>query len=492
MRALVSKGWGNFGGNSPPKDVFLLGNVPHDWLFPRVSAVVHHGGAGTTAIGIMLGKPTVVVPFFGDQLFWGNMIYRAGAGPMPVAYKKLDSTQLAESIKVALKPETRGRAHELAEKIKNEDGPAKAAQLFQSTPQMKNLGCFILRDRVAVWRVRRTNIQLSSLTAGVLVTHKKLKPEQLKLARHKRWYVDEGSQDPLVGIIGAFSTTATGLVSDVQHFSKALSRKSSRVELRTAAAKASSEESGSAAHSSVNNHNKKTRNTAMIACAFAGSSAVHVAKLPVALTYNLANGFHNLPAQVGDTTVRVRDPITGIASGMRVGGKEFVYGILDGFSGVVTQPYRGYQDGKGFGRATGVAKGVGLGVVGLVSKVPAAIIGPFGYGGKGVERQLQRWWAGSDLVNEEEVEQMVRAEDKVQDAELDNSDLGFTRRARQTWEQARGTGQSKRIVERRVWQGYREMTEMRQSGEVKELEQLVLQRWEELHVDEKFLATLRS
>lgn len=52
----------------------MLGNTPHDWLFPRVSAVVHHGGAGTVAIGLKNGKPTMVVPFFGDQPFWGAMV----------------------------------------------------------------------------------------------------------------------------------------------------------------------------------------------------------------------------------------------------------------------------------------------------------------------------------------------------------------------------------------------------------------------------------
>ena len=65
QRALVSKGWGGFGAEdiSIPQGVFMLGNVPHDWLFERVSCVVHHGGAGTTAAGIGAGKPTVIVPF---------------------------------------------------------------------------------------------------------------------------------------------------------------------------------------------------------------------------------------------------------------------------------------------------------------------------------------------------------------------------------------------------------------------------------------------
>jgi UDP:flavonoid glycosyltransferase YjiC (YdhE family) len=68
VRALISKGWGGLGSIDiePPANMFLVGNIPHAWLFERVSAVVHHGGAGTTATGLFAGKPTVIVPFFGD------------------------------------------------------------------------------------------------------------------------------------------------------------------------------------------------------------------------------------------------------------------------------------------------------------------------------------------------------------------------------------------------------------------------------------------
>ena len=112
QRALVSKGWGGIGGEelSLPEGVMLLGNVPHDWLFQHVSCVVHHGGAGTTAAGIAAGKPTVVVPFFGDQPFWGAMVARAGAGPFPIPYKSLDADKLAKQINTALEPNSLERA----------------------------------------------------------------------------------------------------------------------------------------------------------------------------------------------------------------------------------------------------------------------------------------------------------------------------------------------------------------------------------------------
>jgi UDP:flavonoid glycosyltransferase YjiC (YdhE family) len=78
QRALVSKGWGGLGADDlgKPEDVYMIGNCPHDWLFKRVSCVVHHGGAGTTAAGIACGKPTVIVPFFGDQPFVSAVKYK--------------------------------------------------------------------------------------------------------------------------------------------------------------------------------------------------------------------------------------------------------------------------------------------------------------------------------------------------------------------------------------------------------------------------------
>src|SRR5436305_14366449 len=115
QRALVSKGWGGLGADEigVPDGVFMLGNVPHDWLFKYVSCVVHHGGAGTTAAGISMGKPTVIVPFFGDQPFWGSMVARAGAGPQPIPYKHLTADALAAAITKALEPVTLERAKEL-------------------------------------------------------------------------------------------------------------------------------------------------------------------------------------------------------------------------------------------------------------------------------------------------------------------------------------------------------------------------------------------
>ena len=121
VRALVSPGWGGLASpdhHQIPPHVFILPNIPHDWLFSRVSAVCHHGGAGTTAIGLRLGKPTIVVPFFGDQPFWGRMVHLSGAGPQPIKPGKMNVERLKAAIEVCMKDEVRKSAEALGEKMR--------------------------------------------------------------------------------------------------------------------------------------------------------------------------------------------------------------------------------------------------------------------------------------------------------------------------------------------------------------------------------------
>lgn len=183
VRALVSKGWGGIGADDigVPEGVFMLGNVPHDWLFEHVSAVVHHGGAGTTAAGIKAGKPTFVVPFFGDQPFWGAMIARAKAGPDPIPYKSLDAEKLSEGIKFCLKPETLEQSKALGEQIREERGVDVGGQSFHSQLDIDSLRCTVAPSRTAAWRVRRTKVRLSPLAAAVLVDRGLVQYADLKL-----------------------------------------------------------------------------------------------------------------------------------------------------------------------------------------------------------------------------------------------------------------------------------------------------------------------
>lgn len=229
VRALVSKGWGGLGGEQLdlPPGVMMLGNCPHDWLFPRCSAVVHHGGAGTTAAGVRCGKPTVVVPFFGDQPFWGSMVAKAGAGPVPVPFKKLNSEILAESIGMALSADAQERAQELGEKIRHEKGAEVGAETFLAglAGEPGNGGiyrCIIDANRPAVWRVRGTRATLSGFAAGVLVASGEVEGgwQGLKLCRHKEWETDVGPYEPISGAAGALLGTVGSVMMGVGDFPK--------------------------------------------------------------------------------------------------------------------------------------------------------------------------------------------------------------------------------------------------------------------------------
>ncbi|EKG18197.1 UDP-glucuronosyl/UDP-glucosyltransferase [Macrophomina phaseolina MS6] len=217
VRALVSKGWGGFGADQIgiPDGVHMLGNVPHDWLFKHVSCVVHHGGAGTTSAGISCGKPTVVVPFFGDQPFWGAMVARAGAGPEPIPHKQLTSDKLAEAIQYALKPSSQERAQELAAKISEEKGCDLGAQSFHQQLKVDELRCSVIPNRAAVWRVKRTKIRLSALAAVVLANENIISFSDLKLYRPREYEPDAGPWDPVTGVTSAVMGTVTSMMMGV-------------------------------------------------------------------------------------------------------------------------------------------------------------------------------------------------------------------------------------------------------------------------------------
>lgn len=131
QRGIIDRGWGDLGNYSNiPDNVFILEDCPHDWLFPQCSAVVHHGGAGTTATGLKAGCPTTIVPFFGDQFFWGEIIYQKGLGPAPIPISQLTVESLTEAIRFMLQPEVKSRAIEVAACIEKEDGVGNAVDAF--------------------------------------------------------------------------------------------------------------------------------------------------------------------------------------------------------------------------------------------------------------------------------------------------------------------------------------------------------------------------
>ncbi|KAL8262014.1 hypothetical protein R6Q59_026063 [Mikania micrantha] len=155
QRGIINKGWGGLGNLVEPKDfVYSLDNIPHDWLFLQCASVIHHGGAGTTAAGLKAACPTTIVPFFGDQPFWGERVHARGVGPSPIPVDQFTLPKLVDAIKFMLDPKVKERAVELAKAMEKEDGVDGAVKAFlrhlprekpESDPPHPSSGLFSIR-----------------------------------------------------------------------------------------------------------------------------------------------------------------------------------------------------------------------------------------------------------------------------------------------------------------------------------------------------------
>lgn len=136
QRAILHVGWAGLGQVALPDTVFPLDYAPYSWLFPRMAALVHHGGSGTTGFGIWAGVPAVVTPFLFDQFFWGKRIAALGVGPEPLPQKKLTANALAGAIETAVSDSAiHQRATALSRKIREEDGVGTAVAIVHHLMQ---------------------------------------------------------------------------------------------------------------------------------------------------------------------------------------------------------------------------------------------------------------------------------------------------------------------------------------------------------------------
>lgn len=131
-RGILMSGWGDLGTIDLPDCIFQIDSVPHDWLFPKVAAVVHHGGAGTTAAAIRAAVPSIVTPFFADQLFWASRVTELGVGPRSIPFSALNEDNLAEAIRTACKDSSiLDKSQILAEKVRSENGVEQMVETFE-------------------------------------------------------------------------------------------------------------------------------------------------------------------------------------------------------------------------------------------------------------------------------------------------------------------------------------------------------------------------
>jgi sterol 3beta-glucosyltransferase len=133
QRAVLASGWGGLAGEEGPQSehVFFLRQAPHDWLFPRMSAAVHHGGAGTTAAAVRAGIPSVIIPFYGDQPFWARCLNRQGVAPPAVERKAMTPDTLASALAATRKTSMIQRAVALGMAVRAEDGIGEAVRCLR-------------------------------------------------------------------------------------------------------------------------------------------------------------------------------------------------------------------------------------------------------------------------------------------------------------------------------------------------------------------------
>jgi UDP:flavonoid glycosyltransferase YjiC (YdhE family) len=377
VRAIISRGWSNLGAelSNEPEDVLFIGDCPHEWLFQYVSAVVHHGGAGTVACGLRNACPTVVVPFFGDQPFWGDMVAAAGAGPSPIPQKSLTPQNLAEAIGYCLTPSATAFARDLSERMASERGVEAAAQSFHANLPFE-MHCDINHDLSASWTYKKAPIRLSKLAAQILVENAAIDAKDLVSYEPNSITIENPRWDPLTSITSSGSSVVYSMhknafgmiVNPLSEFHRGVS--SNQSGLVTA---------GKMAGSVGKTFGKFN------AQFFKGT----IVDIPLAAT----EGFRNVPKLYGEE-VQSHGPVTDWKSGGIVAGKNFAHGMADGVSGLFVKPF---EDAKKEG-AVGFAKGLGKGLIGFGTKTASAGLGLVAYPGEGICKSI-RYAARSSTRN---------------------------------------------------------------------------------------------
>ncbi|KAK6373660.1 hypothetical protein LTS17_008153 [Exophiala oligosperma] len=421
VRALISKGWLGLGeGQSSTKNVFYVGDVPHSWLFERVSAVVHHGGAGTTAASLRAGKPSVVVPFFGDQYFWGKVVYTAGCGPRPIPFLHLTAEKLASQIQEALEAVIIRKAAEIGATVQTENGCDNGAAVLHRFMNLDASRCHLIRDRIAVWKIKHSEVQISALAAAALVESGCLRYSQLRMyvgdvaptfhstkltqpwlrLRHCEYEMEDRPIDPLSGGALAFLGSFQDIVEESYNLSKNIVKAASprRAPTENKGVKElghdernSNSTSGRHASGCSNYTDAKVIEGAEAVGSSevlksAGSLSKAIASTPMNFCLGIAKGFQSIPIAYGDRSERPRTKVSGIVTGVTVGIKELAFGFYDGITGVATHPFQGYRKNNIGGLVSGIGRGVG----GLVLKPGAGIFGLPGYILQGLSQEIHK------------------------------------------------------------------------------------------------------
>ncbi|ESU10745.1 hypothetical protein FGSG_12643 [Fusarium graminearum PH-1] len=379
-RAIISKGWSDLAG-SANENVYWIGDCPHEWLFQKVAAVIHHGGAGTTACGLRNGKPTTIVPFFGDQPFWGEMVAKAGAGPFPIPHKELSVENLSHAIKFCLSDEATAAAALIAKKMESEVGVRAAVQSFHRHLPLERMRCDLIPTEPAVWSYSKSKrpIRLSKMAAEIILSKRPEEAKHIKAYQSNPIRIETTRWEPISGGASAVMATATDMATGItgivtrpvdeyryeQHL-RSLELKQAQVQNQSSDGKTSL-----SSRPSSDTLRPSTARSHSLAGRMAGASAKSIGMIgPAALKgmmvdipLALTEGLKSVP-QHYDGGVRDHGPVTGVKSGMVVAGKTLAWGLVDGVCDVLVQPYKGARK-EG---VLGAVKGFGKGAISLTTK----------------------------------------------------------------------------------------------------------------------------
>ncbi|KAG8629853.1 hypothetical protein KVT40_001472 [Elsinoe batatas] len=315
---------------------------------------------------------------YGDdtsQPFWGEMVSKAGAGPPPIPWRKLDVTVLVDAIQNCLAPDTKKAAESIAARMKVENGVKTAAKTFQSFLPFDTMPCSILPNQPATWRYKKRGIRLSSTATEILIEKGYVREKDLTSLETEPIHIENRRWDPIT----ASSSSMIGLTTDMVNHTFGIFKNPYDEIMASKAREEDDQSGGKTALRAVGSSAKSV--SMMNVSLFKGT----MVDLPLALT----EGLKAVPKLYGEAPQK-HGAVDGWMSGGVVAGKSFAHGMVDGITDLVKQPMQGSREG-----AAGLAKGLGKGMLGFTTKTAAASLGLVAYTGDGICKSIHRSVSGS-------------------------------------------------------------------------------------------------
>ena len=317
---------------------FVVDAIPRPFL---VSAVCHHGGAGTTAAGLRAGKPTIIVPFFGDQFFWASRISKIGAGPPAIPAKSFNAKDLSEAFRMVHQPTTREAADRLRVAFEQEDGCDAAVDFFHRHLPLNRMRSDLEPSFPACYRLEEYNLQISRPVAYALLAAEAIRESQLSvhsMVTWKKMMTDDRPHLPIHGFLKHGQKAWNHLVPKTLEGLKQANESGS---VRDGAECIAKGIGRSVAHASIG------------CLSFYGDTTDSLERLS------------KLYDPYADYDQRERPDVNSFKSGAKAAGNSIWHGLKDGVSGLVKTPRTGYQK-----------DGLQGGIAGAAVAIPNAVIKP--------------------------------------------------------------------------------------------------------------------